>query len=210
MIFSFPFHPILFALYVILAVVASDPSTIFFIEGYRSLIVILSSTIVCQIGLKVLLKDWNRAGYLTTLLIFLIFIYGHIFRVAKGYSIAGMSLGNHVILFSLWSILLFIAGSTWVWKRVKKPELITQAFNIVAILSLIVPIRGTILIGLQVYKDPLTHWSRTGSNNSIYLKRDYQPDIYYIIVDGYAREDVLQEIYQYDNSGWYNASCVDS
>ena len=26
------------------------------------------------------------------------------------------------------------------------------------------------------------------------------PDIYYIIVDGYAREDVLMELYDYDNS----------
>jgi hypothetical protein len=204
MILNFPFHPILFALYVVLAVASSDPSTIFFIEGYRSLIVILSATIVFLVGLKYLLRDWNRAGYLTTLLIFLIFIYGHLYRVAKGYSVAGISLGNHAILFSLWSVLLLFAGSNWVWKNAKKPEFITQVFNIVAIASLIVPIRGTISIGFQVYKDPLTQWSRKESNNSIFLKRDYQPDIYYIIVDGYAREDVLLELYQYDNSTFIN------
>ena len=32
------------------------------------------------------------------------------------------------------------------------------------------------------------------------LKPGSRPDIYYIIVDGYARNDVLQEIYNFDNS----------
>jgi hypothetical protein len=26
------------------------------------------------------------------------------------------------------------------------------------------------------------------------------PDIYYVILDGYAREDILQEVYQFENS----------
>jgi hypothetical protein len=30
--------------------------------------------------------------------------------------------------------------------------------------------------------------------------RNQQPDIYYIVLDGYAREDVLTELYNYDNS----------
>jgi hypothetical protein len=32
----------------------------------------------------------------------------------------------------------------------------------------------------------------------------YNPDIYYIIVDGYARADVLREYYEFDNSEFLN------
>jgi hypothetical protein len=199
-IFSFPLHPIFFSLYVVLAVVSSDPSTIFFVEGYRALFAILIGTLILFLCLKWLYKDWHRAGYLTTLAIFLIFIYGHIYRVADKYSIAGVSLGNHWILFSLWAALIIFAGSNYVWKRVKKPQLITQFFNIVSIAALIFPLRGTLLIGSQVSKDPLTHWSNDIPSEPVPLNTDYQPDIYYIILDGYAREDVLKDIYHYDNS----------
>jgi hypothetical protein len=203
-IFSFPLHPVFFALYVVLAVVSSDPSTIFFIEGHRALISILIGTFLLFLILKWACKDWHRAGYLTTLAIFLIFIYGHIYRIAEKYSFAGVSLGNHWILLSLWTILIFFAGSNYVWKRVQKPQLITQFFNIVAIAALIFPLRGTLLIGLQISKDPLTHWSNKIAVEPVQLTTGYQPDIYYIILDGYAREDVLSDLYYYDNSDFIN------
>ncbi len=186
-IFSFPLHPIFFALYVVLAVVSSDPSTIFFVEGYRALFAILTGTLVFFLCLKWFFKDWHRAGYLTTLAIFLIFIYGHIYRVAEKYSFAGVSLGNHWILLSLWAALILFAGSNYVWRRVQKPQLITQFFNIVSIAALIVPLRGTLSIGFQVYKDPLTRWTNENPAEPVPLTTDYQPDIYYIILDGYAR-----------------------
>jgi hypothetical protein len=199
-IFSFPLHPIFFALFVILGVVSFDPSTIFFVEGYRALFTILTGTLIFFLCMRWWLKDWHRAGYLTTLAIFLIFIYGHIYRIAEKYSIAGVSLGNHWILFSLWAALIIFAGSNYIWMRVKSPQLITEFFNIVSIAALIFPLRGTLLIGYQVSKDPLTHWSDNNPAEPVPLKTDYQPDIYYIILDGYGREDVLKDIYHYDNS----------
>jgi len=41
--------------------------------------------------------------------------------------------------------------------------------------------------------------------NDIEVQRDTSlPDIYYIILDGYGRQDVLQDVYQYDNSPFLN------
>ncbi len=37
------------------------------------------------------------------------------------------------------------------------------------------------------------------------VSADELPDIYYIILDGYAREDILQEFFDYDNSGYLNS-----
>jgi hypothetical protein len=201
-VLSFPLHPIFFGLYVVLAVVSSDPSTIFFVEGYRALVAILAGTLVLFFILRWFFKDWHRAGYLTTLAIFLIFIYGHLYRIAEKYSIAGLSLGNHWIILSLWAALILLAGSNYVWKRIQKPQLITQFFNIVAIAALIFPLRGTLSIGWQVSQDPLTHWSRELPVEPVMLKEDAQPDIYYVILDGYARDDILKNIYQYDNSAF--------
>jgi hypothetical protein len=51
-------------------------------------------------------------------------------------------------------------------------------------------------------KDPLSNWSRTPNlpEDEIKVNQTYLPDIYYIILDGYARSDILRDIYDYDNS----------
>ncbi|MBU1126818.1 LTA synthase family protein, partial [Patescibacteria group bacterium] len=52
----------------------------------------------------------------------------------------------------------------------------------------------------QKRSSALTKLSQLQNENSI--TQENTPDIYYIILDGYAREDILEKFYDYDNSGF--------
>ena len=78
----------------------------------------------------------------------------------------------------------------------------SRTLNIVGAILLVVPVYS---IGLYLYRvqtvwsveglDPLT--SQEGGIISEGLVR---PDVYYIILDGYARSDYMRDVFDYDNS----------
>ena len=56
---------------------------------------------------------------------------------------------------------------------------------------------------LMAYDDKPQPWSESFSmEDTSLVAPDFPPDIYYIILDGYGRQDILEEIYQHDNSGF--------
>ncbi len=102
-------------------------------------------------------------------------------------------------------ILIFLIISILVLKYLKISLIINALLNFIA-------------IGLLVY--PIITIARTelirsnGQKNKVELKVEEnvftkpanveKPDIYYIILDGYGREDVLKSVYGYDNASFLN------
>ena len=195
------FHPILFALYFILAVTATDSTVIFYLQAARSLIILPIITLIVFLLVYLFVKDWHRAGFLVTLSIFIILYYGHIYRYLKGKMFLGLVIDNQILLFSLWTLFFLFLGSNFIWKRVTRPHIISNFLNIVSIIAIIYPTWITIRISYQIHEEPLTGWKRSNTLESPpILSGSYKPDIYYIILDGYAREDVLNDLYNFDNS----------
>jgi hypothetical protein len=195
---AWPFHPFLFALYIVLAIAATDPSLIFFVEGGRAVIALL---LVAGLALGVFYlacRNMSRAGYLATLLIFLIFMYGHLRRALSPYTIGRLSIADDRWFFPFWALLIAGLASGWLWRRIQHPELISRMFNLVATAALAVPLFTVILLGLQIRADPLRGW-QPAKQALLNLSPQRRPDIYYIIVDGYGREDILSSLYGFDN-----------
>jgi hypothetical protein len=100
-----------------------------------------------------------------------------------------------------WVIFLGVITSRWLWKQVR-PPVITNFLNISSALALIIPLRILFIFLWTSSQDPLANWSRppNPAEDSIKLEAQDRPDIYYIILDGYARSDILKEIYNLDNA----------
>ncbi|MHA2429196.1 MAG: sulfatase-like hydrolase/transferase, partial [Candidatus Hermodarchaeia archaeon] len=90
----------------------------------------------------------------------------------------------------------------WVSRKLRNPANVIKFFNIFGIALILLPVSTIISHQLEGSKDKLI---RSGFNPGIQpdINR-ISPDIYYIILDGYARADILEEIYGYDNSDFVN------
>ncbi len=199
-------HPFLFAIYPVLSVLAASLSLLDPAQVVRPLIISLVIPGLILALLYWIYKDWYRAGFLTSILIWMLFYYGYSYRIPQVISVFGVSISRHIIILCFWIVLFAFLSSGWLWKRIR-PQVINNLLNISSGLALLYAI---FLIASFVYssgKDPLANWSRpvNPSEDNIHLSASYRPDIYYIILDGYARSDVLQTIYAYDNSAFISS-----
>jgi hypothetical protein len=197
----FPLHPLLFAIYPILALLAFNISEVDFSSGLRPLVL---STLVA--GLLFLIfylfyRDWKRSALISTILLILFFSYGHIYILLKGFQVGGFYLFRHRTLIPIWIILAGLA-IWWVSRRSINITSVTYTFNIVGLFLLILPIFQLISFFVQSRASETNAETNTSALN---LKVNSQaPDIYYIILDGYGRSDILKNEYEYDNSDFLN------
>jgi len=149
-------------------------------------------------------------------LLFLFFTYGQIYTAFEGESILGLGLFRHRILFPFFCFIGLVVV-VWIVRRMKQPESFTYSLNLVSIFLLIYPF-FTILSNLiqQSISNASSKNESAVANSSVDA---VMPDVYYIILDGYGRQDVLLNEYGFDNSefinglrarGFYIAECSQS
>jgi hypothetical protein len=212
-----PFYPLLFAIYPVLALLAHNIDQIKATAALRSLLVSLVGAVLLWLLLRLLLKDWGKAALLTTLFWMLFFTYGHVYHSLEANPVMGMNLGRHRLLLPLW---LFIAAlGTWlVIRKIKNLAVAAQALNLLGMVALAFPIIQ--LLWFNLHLTWMASHSPVASPGALHLPTNQAPpDIYYIILDAYSRDDVLQRQFGYDNQpfiqqledmGFYVARCSQS
>jgi hypothetical protein len=196
-----PLHPFLFAIYPILALLAFNISEVDFSSGFRPL-----ALSVLLAGLFILVfyafyRDWKRTALISTIILILFFSYGHIYILLKGVAVGGFYLFRHRTLVPIW-IVLAVLGIWWASRRSTNSTSATYTLNIVGLFLLILPIFQLVSFFVQNQASETNAEKNTSALN---LKvDDPAPDIYYIILDGYGRSDILKNEYAYDNSDFLN------
>ena len=198
---KFVFYPILFSINPILLMYFVNINGI----PLSLLFPVIFITPLIALGLMWLLnkyyKDIHRAGFIV-FIITLWFFYYIPFRIwVNRFQIGSISLSDHWIIFPIWSLIFLLISSRLIWKRVTSPQTITFFLNLVcviliafSIIRISMKLVSRFFVRLDVPEVIQTHAKQTENKNF--------PDIYYIILDGYAREDVLKELYHYNNSGF--------
>ena len=195
-----PLHPFLFAIYPILALLAINISEVAFSSSIRPL---LFSVLLAGLLLVIfygLFRDWKQAALLTTVLLILFYSYGHIYIALKGIHVNGFYLFRHRTLVPIWLGLAALLMA-WVSRRSINRTSVTYVLNLIGLFLLILPVGQLIFFSLQ------SQTSQTDNNHSALRLNvgESPPDIYYIILDGYGRSDILKNEYGYDNSDFLNA-----
>jgi hypothetical protein len=212
----FPLHPFLFAIYPVLALLAFNISEVDFSSGLRPLVLsVLIAGLLISI-FYLFYRDGGRAALISTILLILFFSYGHIYILLKGVEVGGFYLFRHRTLIPIWMILTVLA----VWltsRRHTNMASVTYMLNIVGLFLLILPIFQLVSFFLQ-NKASETNTANNTSTLTLQVNNP-SPDIYYIILDGYGRSDILKNEYDYDNSefldelrnlGFFVADCAQS
>jgi len=214
---AIPFHPLFFAAYPVLALVGTNINEVEPAVLWRPLLVLLLSAIVLLALLGLSSRDWHRAALLLSILIVLFFTYGHVYAYLKKIEFAGVILGRHRQMLPLWAGMGALA-TWWVMRRARNVRALTPVLNAVSIFLLIYPSFQTISYVVQREQTEKAALEAAQAKGAT-LPLGYAPDIYYIILDAYGRADVLQEMFDYDNTpflqsleakGFYVAECSQS
>ncbi|HEY9526352.1 MAG TPA: hypothetical protein VIR02_04665 [Anaerolineales bacterium] len=195
-----PLHPFLFAVYPILALLAINISEVDAASGWRPLLLSIVAAGFLTLAFYAIFRDWSRAALVATIFLILFYSYGHVYILLKGVERNGLFLFRHRTLLPLW----IVVGAFLIWRVSRKSfrtETATHVLNLIGLFLLILPAFQLVSFSLQ------SRTSEAETNTSaLDLKPGSQPpDIYYIILDGYGRSDVLKHEYDYDNSDFLNS-----
>jgi hypothetical protein len=119
----------------------------------------------------------------------------------KNLTIGSFVVGRHRYIIAL-CFILFVG---WVWitfhLRSKENSLSTLLF-IMSITVFVVPVTSLVqhLVESSSFESMPFGAANVEAASNPRVAGSVYPDIYYIVVDGYAREDVLLNLYDYDNS----------
>jgi len=188
-------HPFLFAIYPVLFLFSQNIAQVFFSETWVPIAIALGFTLIMLLLMVLIFMDIEKAGIITSVFLVLFFSFGHLFKVINQWGI-----GNPVYLLLIQCVI--IAGSVYF---LKKTQLNLHNFgkllNVIAACLIVFPIFHIGVFGFKTGALPQYNVSTKDSGNHPIKtgKTDKPPNIFYIILDAYARQDVLKEIFDYSN-----------
>lgn len=193
-----PIHPFLITFFAVLSLFAGNMTEVFINAAVRPLTILTASTAVLLILLRGLTKDWQKSGLLLSFFLLLFFTYGHVHNY-KDFAIAGMHVFRHKYLIVVW-LVLAITGGIFI-NRIKKPAPFTNFANTMSVIMLLFPVFnvGRYLLEEKAYGSVLE--TQTSSPFELSVKQP-APDVYFIVLDAYGRADVLEDLFEFDNSGF--------
>lgn len=194
-------HPFFFAVYLVFGLYAQNPQELPMEWLVRPLLLSLGLTTLLFLLTKRWTGDPQHAGLITTLGLGWLF-FGHLRNALMEVTDSSFSMTQQLLLLGVWSLLLFFLGSKWLWKRIKIPELVTNFLNVTSWAVILLPTYFVISFTVQSIQQARILHGRGESQAAANLSASSRPDIYVIILDAYAREDFLRDVFQYDNSGF--------
>ena len=208
-------HPLLFALFFVLALYSVNVNKVFPSEIIIPLITTIGSAILVLLMALLLLglirklqksqdssqpyQLWllNKAAILASIFIVLFFVFGIIAAITGGEVTIGL------LLAVVW-LVTFCIGVYFVVMTHRDLHKVTVALNILAITLVIIP-AISIVVSETKSAGQYSYVARGMDVNSFDLViPETLPDIYYIILDRYASESTLKEVYNFDNSKFLN------
>jgi hypothetical protein len=194
-------HPFLFGTFPILALYARNVREIPPGELIGPVAMMLAGTFLAWLILAALLRSGQRAGILVSLGMVL-FHGGSRLPQLVDDRLTALSrnwVATTVRVPPLLTITLALAAvlalGCLLTSRLKRPESITRVLNLFAIVLTALPVFDAVRAGPSLARP-----ARAASPAAIVPGPSRLPDIYYIILDGYARSDVMKRLFDFDNS----------
>lgn len=212
---TIPLHPLFFAAYPILALLSFNVTELNFTAGLRSLLLSTLLGGVLFLIFRRIYHDSNQGALVSSAVLILFYSYGHSYNLLVGINVAGLHPFQHLTLGPFWLVLAALI-IWWVSRRAGHISTATYGLNVMGLILLALPVFQ--LTSFFVERK-LSDANAGNDSTTLSLKPGNQPpDIYYIILDGYGRSDVMKG-YGYDNSvflntlresGFFVADCAQS
>ena len=206
-------HPLLFVAYAIFSLLSTNIAQVR-IEGLRDLFSTVAIILILLPLLNLFFREPQKTGLLSSVAIVLIFAYSHVKALTAEWQIFGILIGQPLILVAL-ELAIFAIWIYIVYHKLSDVKQVARYFTIVSIVLLIFPV---FTIGSYWYQvssvkgQGLAYaeetWQSTGGlevqEQMGTQNGEVQRDIYYIILDAYTRQDILEDVFSYDNAWFIN------
>lgn len=193
--------PFLLALYFPLAIISQNLHEIDMRTTLRSLLVVTFVVVVLLLLLRLTLKSWQKSAILTAMVVFVFFFYGFVYSFLKQPAILAGVLGRHRLLLPIF--LLSMLMLTWIVLHYK-----SSFENAIAVLNLLgIFLCMMTLVSFAPFwikqKPLLTVPSFASQTSSTSQAANHSlPDVYFIVLDAYDRQDYLMKNFNFDNSAF--------
>ena len=190
-----PFHPVLFGIYPVLALYSLNTSLVPVTEVPLPLGLSVGLTLAFWLIVSLVLRSFARGAIAASVGILGVFAYGHLGNVYSLVAGTRKTFDTDFMLFWIWcgTFVPVMIAACWKWRR---REQITQAFNFAALILTAFPVISITASWISVWQGfRVTH--ALGSSHSLQVNQ--RPDVYYIILDGYGRSDALKRVIGFSN-----------
>jgi len=192
-----PWYPWLAPAVPILHFVAANPLHFSAIESIVPLAATLAIVTCGMVSLRLAMKDWHRSAAMSTVVVVIVFGYGHVKDAVLSDFDDRVFFAGAVMLAAVIALLiarLGVGATQW-----------NQYLNLMTIVLLAFPTASLAVDMAQakLQEPPQGALAVESQSPHLNLSRlptaDKGPDIYYIILDSYARNDSLVELFSFDN-----------
>ncbi|HMB23244.1 MAG: hypothetical protein ACM33V_01020, partial [Chloroflexota bacterium] len=147
--------------------------------------------------------DRLRSIFIGTLAVWSIDSSGQIYRLLAGYFSPPFSYWLHPLLILLFAALVIFMAQKTVWYRLKPERWGAKSIlylNLVGGLFLVLAVLPIFEFWADAKDDAVIPWRESFTPQAVSITKPASPpDIYYIILDGYGRQDMLEQIYRFNN-----------
>jgi hypothetical protein len=194
------FHPILFAVFPALSMLAANVDQVPLSQGFRILAVSLLVGVLVYLLARLVLRRWGNAALAASLILIVMLSYGRLYDGLKAVGLSGETLVRHRYLLPVYAI---VAGAGIVWcARRREAATWNRVLNVVSVIAVAFPLA---VLGSALAQS-LSPGRLTQAECSLQPPASQPlPDVYVIIMDAYERDDVLREFHSYDNSPFLNS-----
>lgn len=198
-----PLYPLLFAVYPVLFLYAQNQEEALFIDTLRpAAITILLGALVFGAAWLVS-RNRSKAAAVSAVWLIIIFSYGHVIGLLRGVCLAGYVVGRGLVVMPLWLLVGAVVSLS-----------ILRARGDLKNLSQTLSLAGFALVAMTIVQIGYYEVRPHKSANAAWAgyvrgwtdgRKAAQPanglrDVYYFILDEYARADVLHQRFGFDNT----------
>ncbi|MBN1211188.1 MAG: hypothetical protein JXA92_01300 [candidate division Zixibacteria bacterium] len=192
-------HPLLFVLFPVLFLYAQNAYLMRLKDVIGPLVEFVLGVVVLTVLFTLILRNKVKGALMATLVAFLFFTFGHIIEILPDFRIlfGETEIGRSGLIFLIWCLIIYYSFK-YIRKSNKAFLKLTRALNFI----------GLVLVAVQIVHGGFVLLTRVDASDTVEKNSpaeqsaypEIRPDVYYLILDGYGRSDVLREIFGYDNS----------
>lgn len=202
--FTLLLFPTLFAISPLWTLLARNPGEIVPSMAIRFSLLFIALTWLMIAIVYALTHDTLRSVLIGTLIVWSIDSTGQTYRMLAGSFQPPFSYWLFPILLALSGLIILFLARRDVWQRLKPERWGTTSIpylNVLGIFSLLFAVWPILQFWQEAKDDTPIPWEESFTPQEIsFTQPASPPDIYYIILDGYGRQDVLDEVYGFNNN----------
>lgn len=191
-------HPILFAVFPVVSLCASNIKLRPIRSFVEPLVVVVLLTVLLTALLWLLFRDLRRAGFASSILVFLFFAYGPFYNSVKGNTLFGVVVGRDMYLMPLVTGLV-VATVMYAWRARGGIAVWTLLLNVIAVSILVLPV-ATIVSFTSREKERAPRTSDEPFRDLFDQPGAADRDIYYIVPDRYQGSKTLEKYFRFKNA----------